>query len=75
MINPLKWKPEHRAGLLVATAAGAAVGVAFGYTRLRYGWSVTEWIKERPGDILLWALVGAVVVGAAVYCYRIFSTS
>jgi hypothetical protein len=28
MPNPLKWKPEHRTGLLVASAAGAVLGVA-----------------------------------------------
>ena len=73
MLNPLEWKPEHRAGLLVATGAGAALGVAFGYTRLRAGWFIGAWIESRPEDVLIWALVGAIVVGAAVYCYRVFS--
>jgi len=34
MLNPLKRKPEHRAGLLVASAAGAAIGNAIGFARL-----------------------------------------
>jgi hypothetical protein len=74
-LNPLRWKPEHRAALLVATVAGAALGVAFGYSRLRAGWFIAAWIDNRPEDVLIWALVGAIVVGAAVYCYRVFSRS
>jgi hypothetical protein len=73
MLNPLEWKAEHRAGLLAATGAGAALGIAFGYTRLRSGWLIAAWIENRPEDVLIWALVGAVVVGACVYCYRMFS--
>jgi len=72
MLNPLKWKPEHRAGLLVATAAGAALGVAVGFSRLR-GWRFMDWVGYEPSEALFWALVGAIVVGAAVYCYRVFS--
>jgi len=73
VLNPLEWKPEHRAGLLVATAAGAAVAVAVGYTRTRLrGETFIDWVK--PGDVLFWALVGAIVVGAAIYCYRVSFT-
>ncbi len=73
MLNPLEWKPEHRAGLLVATAAGAALGVAVGDMRLDRRLSFTWWIENQPGDVLFWAVIGAIVVGAAIYCYRAFS--
>jgi hypothetical protein len=73
ILNPLKWKPEHRVGLLVASAAGAALGVAIGFARMR-GWQFINWVEYEPGDALFWALIGAIVVGAAVYCYRVFSS-
>ena len=58
MLNPLKWKYEDRVRLLIATAFGALFGFTNGYS---HGWFN-----------ILWALVGAVVVGGAVYCYRAF---
>ena len=61
MINPLKWKYEDRVGLLVAAIVGAVLGIATGYS-LEHGWF----------NILIWALIGAVVVSGAVYCYRAF---
>jgi hypothetical protein len=77
MLNPFKWKPEHRVGLLIASAAGAAlsvgIGYAFSHPRLGYRLSFIEWIEYFPGDALFWPLIGAFVVGAAIYCYRIFS--
>ena len=59
-LNPLKWKYEDQVGLITATAFGATFGLASGYS---------------PGQGLfnvLWALIGAVVVGGAFYCYRAF---
>lgn len=74
MLNPLKWKPEHRAGLLVASGAGAAVGIAIGFSmRFRGAGTFTSWIEYNADSALFWALVGAIVVGAAVYCYQVFS--
>jgi hypothetical protein len=58
MLNPLKWRRVDQARLLFAIAFGAALGFAKG-----------------SGDVwfhILWALVGAVVVGGAFYCYRAF---
>jgi hypothetical protein len=52
MLNPLKWKYEDRVRLLIAAAFGALFGLANGYS---HGWFN-----------ILWALVGAVVVGGAV---------
>ena len=60
MLNPLKWKYEDRVGLITATAFGATLGLASGYSPGQ-GWFNA-----------LWALVGAVVVGGAFYCYRAF---
>jgi hypothetical protein len=73
MLNPLEWKPEYRAGLSVATGAGAALGVALGFSMRLRGLSFTDWVERSPGDLLFWALVGAIAVGATIYCYRVFS--
>jgi len=56
--NPRKWEYADRAQLLIAVAFGAMLGFTDSYS---HGWFN-----------LLWALVGAVVVGAAFYCYRAF---
>jgi len=58
MRNPLKWERVDQARLLFATAFGALLGFTNGYS---HGWFN-----------LLWALVGAVVVGGAFCCYRAF---
>ena len=74
MLNPLKWKPEHRAGLLVACMAGAAVGVAVGFSmRYRGAGTFASWVEYDASSAIFWAIVGAIVVGAAIYCYRVFS--
>jgi F0F1-type ATP synthase assembly protein I len=59
MISPLKWEYGDRAELRVALIAGAVLGVGTGYL-LGHGWF----------NMLIWALIGAVIVSAAVYCYR-----
>jgi hypothetical protein len=75
MLNPFKWKSEHLVGLIVASAAGAAAGIAVGFSmRFRGMGTFTNWIQIYSGDALFWALVGAIVVGAAVYCFRVFSS-
>jgi hypothetical protein len=58
MLNPLKWKQIDQARLFIAAALGALVGFTNG--------SGDAWFN------LLWALVGAVVVGGTFYCYRAF---
>jgi fatty acid desaturase len=60
MLNPLNWKHEDRVRLLFAAGLGALVGFATDYF---------------PGDLwfnILCALVGAVLVAGAYYCYRAF---
>ena len=58
MLNPRKGKNEDRLRLLIATAFGTALGFTNGYS---HGWFN-----------LLWALISAVVVSGAFYCYRAF---
>jgi hypothetical protein len=59
IINPLKWKYESQVGLLVSTIAGAGFGILIGY-RSEYGLLGT----------LIWALIGAVILGGAFYFGR-----
>jgi hypothetical protein len=56
MLDPRKWEYVDRLRLLIAAAFGALLGFTNGYS---HGWFN-----------ILWALVGAVVVGGAFYCYR-----
>jgi uncharacterized membrane protein len=58
-ITPLKWKPAVR--LIVAALVGAVLGIAAGYS-VQLGWFI----------MIIWALLGAGVVGGAVSGYRIF---
>ena len=58
MFNPLKWEHVDRARLLFAAAFGALLGFTNGYS---HGWLS-----------ILWALVGAVVVGGAFSWFRVF---
>jgi hypothetical protein len=52
---------RDRAELQIAAVIGAVLGGVTGYAT-DYGWF----------KILIWALIGAVVVSGAVYCYRAF---
>ena len=61
MTNPLLWEYGDRAGLGVAAIVGAVLGAVTGYSLGH------EWF-----GILIWALIGAVVLSGAVYCYRVF---
>jgi hypothetical protein len=58
MFNPRKWEYVDRVRLLFATAFGVLLGFTNGYS---HGWFS-----------ILWALVGAVVIGGFFYCYRAF---
>jgi prolipoprotein diacylglyceryltransferase len=73
MLNLQDWKPEHRAALAIATAAGSALGVAIGYSLLRYRSGIDRWLRDDPWDVVFWAVVGGIVAGAIVYVYRVFS--
>ena len=56
MLDPRDWKYEDRLRLLFAAAFGALLGFTNGYS---HGWFN-----------LLWALIGAVLVGGWFYYYR-----
>jgi len=58
MLDPRDWKYEDPLRPLFAAAFGALLGFTNGYS---HGWFS-----------LLVALIGAVVVGGAFYCYRAF---
>jgi hypothetical protein len=74
ILNPLNWKPEHRAGLMLACAAGAAIGLVSGYaTSGLRRWSLIDWLSSYSSDAFAYAVIGAFVVGTVVYCCRMFS--
>jgi hypothetical protein len=58
MLDPRKWEYVDRLRLLIAAAFGALLGLTNGYS---HGWFS-----------VLVALIGAVVVAGAFYCYRAF---
>ena len=58
MLDPRKWEYVDRLRLLIAAAFGALLGFTNGYS---HGWFS-----------LLVALIGAVVIAGAFYCYRAF---
>ena len=53
-------KPDQ-VELLVAAVTGAVLGIVTGYA-----------LGHEQLGILTWALIGAVVISGAVYCYRFF---
>lgn len=74
-LNPLQWSPEHRVlGFASAAGAVAAIAVGFAIERLR-GQGFADWLAHDPADALIWSVVGALVVGTVVYCYRVLSTN
>jgi prepilin signal peptidase PulO-like enzyme (type II secretory pathway) len=58
MFDPREWEYIDRVRLLFAAAFGALLGFTNGYS---HGWFN-----------LLWALIGAVAVSGAFYCFRVF---
>jgi hypothetical protein len=56
MLNPLKWKYQAQAGLLVSAVAGTGLGTVIAY-QSGNGWLGT----------FIWALTGAVILGGAFY--------
>ena len=57
MINPLEWKYQDQAGLIIATIAGTGFGILIGY-------------RSENGLLgtLIWALIGAVILDGA-FCF------
>ena len=70
--NPLKWKSAHRMALAVSIVAGGAAGNIVGY--YHFGRSnMSDWFEYRTGEAFVWAVTGAIIVGAAIYVRRVFS--
>jgi hypothetical protein len=71
------WKPEHVVGVMVAVVVGAVTGLALGYFAYAQGGvgplRLTYWLSFYTGDVVLWAVMGAVVVGGAAYAWRLLS--
>ena len=61
MNNPLKWRYEAQAGLLISTIAGAGFGIAISY-QFGDGW----WLGT-----VIWGLISAVILGGAFYFDRV----
>jgi hypothetical protein len=61
MINPLEWKYQDQAGLIIATIAGTGFGIVIAY-QSGNGWLGT----------FIWALVSAVILGGAFYFNQLF---
>ena len=60
MLRQAMIKPD-RLELLIAALVSALLGI------------VTDYVAGKPSfGTLIWALIGAVVVGGAFYCYRAF---
>ena len=59
MNNPLKWRYEAQAGLLISAIAGAGFGIVISYQS-----------GNRLLVTLIWALISAVILGGAFYFDR-----
>ena len=55
MLNPLKWKYEDQVGLITATAFGATLGLASGYSPGQ-GWFNALWDGATSMVLLLGGL-------------------
>lgn len=60
----------------VAIAAGGVVGVLFGFANNRdyFHPSIGEWLDRDFGSAAIWAIAGASLTGAAIYCYRVYKS-
>jgi hypothetical protein len=72
-MNPIRWKPEHRAALGGAAGIGAVLGVLVGYIQDRSSFGLSYFLMREPLDTLLWGVMGAIVVGGTLYVWRLFS--
>ena len=75
-LNPRHWKPEHRLIFALLVAAGALAGTSAGYfTETTFDATarpdLVAWIGAEPSIALLWALLGAIPIGAIAYAIRI----
>lgn len=78
-MNPLNWKREHQVALSIAAVIGAVLGILIGYLvyAIAQGadgaMSFGRWLEYSIwAAALLWAIVGALIVGGSAYMQRLF---
>ena len=78
-MNPLNWKREHQVALGIAAVIGAVMGVLIGYLVYAVAqgadgaMSFGRWVEYSLwAAALLWAIVGALIVGGGAYVHRLF---
>jgi hypothetical protein len=78
-MNPLNWKREHQVALGIAAVIGAVMGVLIGYLVYAVArgadgaMSFGRWLEYSIwAAALLWAIVGALIVGGSAYMQRLF---
>ena len=78
-MNPLNWKREHQVALGIAAVIGAVLGILAGYLvyAIAQGaggaMSFGRWLESSIwAAALLWAIVGALIVGGSPYMQRLF---
>ena len=78
-MNPLNWKREYQVALGIAAVIGAVLGILTGYLvyAIAQGadgaMSFGRWLEHSIwAAALLWAIVGALIVGGNAYMQRLF---
>ena len=78
-MNPLNWKREHHVALGIAAVIGAVMGVLIGYLVYAVAqgadgaMSFGRWLEYSIwAAALLWAIVGALIMGGSAYMQRLF---
>ena len=78
-MNPLNWKREHQVALSIAVVIGAVLGILIGYLVYAIArgadgaMSFGRWVEVSLwAAALLWAIVGALIVGGNAYVQRLF---
>jgi hypothetical protein len=69
----MNWTKEQRFALAACSIASGLVSLGIGYSTSRNRYGIIDWLKDSTADAFLWALIGAVVGGAAIFVYRSFS--
>ncbi len=64
-MNPLKWRLEHQAALVLGAAVGIVIGLLIGfiYNGVHYV-TLSQWLGWSA---FRWAVLGALLGGATIY--------
>ena len=78
-MNPFNWKREHQVALGIAAVIGAVMGILIGYLVYAVAQGADgamgfgRWLEYSIwAAALLWAIVGALIVGGGAYVHRLF---